>query len=99
MKSSIDLSSSQERAYHEVVTAAQRLFDSDGFVFTRSIDITTDNPTLLFNISGGVRYEHVLSGDEPAPSPASVASIQRCIRADHSTAIIDAVRIFATSVE
>lgn len=85
MKSSIDLSSSQERdgmAYHEVVTAAQRLLVSDGFVFTRSIDVTTDNPTLLFNISGGVRYEHVLSGDEPAPSPASVASIQRCIRAD-----------------
>lgn len=85
MKSFLDSLHDAERdrlSYGDVIEVARTHFEENGFDFNQSIDVTTDNPALLFNISGGVKYEHVLSGDEPAPQPPSVASVQRCIRAD-----------------
>ena len=85
MKDYVERLNVQERdsvTYRDVVSTARRVFEGGGFDFSQSIDIKTSNPTLLFNISGGVRYESVLSGDEAPPTPSSIASVQRCIRSD-----------------
>lgn len=85
MNKSIDYISRQQddqTSYSETIEVAQKVLMGHGFDFTQSVDATTNNPTLLFNISGGVKYEQVLSGEEPAPDPAKIASVQRCIRAD-----------------
>ncbi len=67
---------------HEVIDVAQMVLSGYGFQFGINADIRTDNPTLLFNISGGVQYEDVLSGDQYPPAYPRQASVQRCIRAN-----------------
>jgi alanyl-tRNA synthetase len=52
-----------------------------GFPCKSNTDVTTSNPKLLFNISGGVPLEGAIAGEEK-PVEARTASIQRCIRTD-----------------
>lgn len=59
----------------------RQAMSSSGFNWNPSWDVRSDNPNLLFAISGGVRYEAVLAGITRPDSPR-VASVQRCVRTD-----------------
>ena len=57
-------------------------FKATGFSWAASEDVRSDNPNLLFKISGGVVHEAVLAGDELSVGSTRLASVQRCVRTD-----------------
>ncbi|MEK7647486.1 MAG: alanine--tRNA ligase-related protein [Patescibacteria group bacterium] len=59
----------------------KRFFEHHGFVWREGASITSSNYKLLFNISGGVVYERIISGRE-RPEVSRVASVQTCLRTD-----------------
>lgn len=56
-------------------------FETFGFQWQDRVPIVSTNPNLLFNISGGVRFEDTISHGA-IPEKTRVVSIQTCLRTD-----------------
>ncbi|MBN1585316.1 hypothetical protein JW899_03025 [Candidatus Uhrbacteria bacterium] len=65
------------KTYDEI----RRHFGTFGFQWQNSIPIVSANPKLLFNISGGVVFEDVISHGA-IPEKIRVVSVQTCLRTD-----------------
>lgn len=59
----------------------RRHFGTFGFKWQDSVPILSANPKLLFNISGGVVFEDVISHGA-TPEDSRVVSVQTCLRTD-----------------
>lgn len=65
------------KTYDEI----KRHFGTFGFKWQDSVPIVSANPKLLFNISGGVVFEDVISHGA-IPESTRVVSVQTCLRTD-----------------
>ncbi|NLE07392.1 MAG: hypothetical protein GX627_02165 [Parcubacteria group bacterium] len=65
------------KSYDEI----RRHFGTFGFKWQDSVPIVSSNPKLLFNISGGVVFEDVISHGKNHES-SRVVSVQTCLRTD-----------------
>lgn len=65
------------KTYDEI----RRHFGTFGFKWQDSVPIVSSNPKLLFNISGGVVFEDVISHGA-TPENSRVVSVQTCLRTD-----------------
>ncbi len=65
------------KSYDEI----RRHFGTFGFKWQDSVPIVSANPKLLFNISGGVVFEDVISHGA-TPEDSRVVSVQTCLRTD-----------------
>lgn len=65
------------KSYDEI----KRHFGTFGFKWQDSVSIVSSNPKLLFNISGGVVFENVISHGA-IPENTRVVSVQTCLRTD-----------------
>jgi alanyl-tRNA synthetase len=65
------------KSYDEI----KRHFEAFGFKWQDSVPIVSANPNLLFNISGGVVFEDVISHGA-TPENSRVVSVQTCLRTD-----------------
>ena len=59
----------------------KRHFGAFGFKWQDSVPIVSSNPKLLFNISGGVIFEDVISHGT-IPESSRIVSVQTCLRTD-----------------
>jgi len=60
-------------------------FETLGFEFVVYQRLLSDRSNMLFNISGGIRYEQIIEG--LLPSSQRICSIQRCLRTDNLSQI------------
>ncbi len=60
----------------------RQYFESHGFVWQPGTVICSENPKLLFNISGGVRFEQAIDS-AVQQWPSRIASSQKCLRTDN----------------
>lgn len=65
----------------DLETTFKDYMSSTGFTFSKYDSVLTDNLKLLFNISGGVRYEDVIAQIKTSEN-VRVSNIQPCIRTD-----------------
>jgi alanyl-tRNA synthetase len=65
------------KTYHQI----KRHFGAFGFKWQDSVPIVSSNPKLLFNISGGVVFEDVIT-QGITPDSARIVSVQTCLRTD-----------------